>query len=148
MAALTVAELRARAVAADLDAMLGDLDTVAAQDAVIQDALDEVDADLAGYCTGRYNVPLVATDQVKRFEFDLAWFVLCRRKSWNYGEQEREDEKALRRKFELISKRKYHLTGQGTPHTVDQMTSLRATDPSATTTGRTKIFGRDKLRNL
>ncbi|MDP8224512.1 MAG: DUF1320 family protein [Candidatus Lernaella stagnicola] len=147
MASLTSDEFRERCVAADLDATLGDLDDDD-QDTWIEQAIASADADLEGYAAGRYPTPLTATEQVKGLAHQLAWFTLCRRKNWNYGEQEREDEKQLRRKLERISERKFILTGQGANKTADEMTSIRETDPSARTTGRARKLTRDTMEGM
>ncbi len=147
MASLTAAEFRARCIAADLDALLGDLDATA-QTAWIEQEIETADADLEGYATGRYATPLAATAQVKGIVRQLAWWGLCRRKGWNYGDQEREDEKQIRRKLERISERKFHLTSQGGNKTADDMTSLRETSPSARTTGRRRKLTRESMEKF
>jgi phage gp36-like protein len=148
MAYLTATEFRARTPARDLQGLLGDLATTLLQDALLDEVIDEGGTDLEGYATGRYGLPLVTTSQVKNITYTLSYFLLCARKAWNYGEAEQARERALRDKLRDISNRKYHLIGQAAARTADENTSIRATDPSARTTGRRRSLTRQSTEGF
>ncbi|MFA5121892.1 phage protein Gp36 family protein [Zavarzinia sp.] len=135
---------RAKYDAADLTALFGDL-TAGEQTTWIEQALAEQSDELDGYCLGRYAVPLHESDSVLNYVYQLAWWALCRRRNWNYTDQEQKNEKELRRRLELIAAHKFHLKDQSSAQSADNRTSLRATDPSARVTGRRRIMGRDRL---
>ena len=145
MASLTVAEFRAQRTTRDVEALFGDLADIAAQDAAIAALLDEAADELAGYAMNRYVTPLAVTDQVRRLEGDLAWFMGCRRKDWNYTDAMAEQEKELRRKLESLTSRTFNLVGQVEVGSVAQSTSNRETTPSARAEGRRRIFTREKM---
>lgn len=144
MSYLTLDEFEETAVSADLDAMLGDL-SEAERESWIGDAITTAESDLNGYCLGRYGIPLVVTGYIRRVVFDLAWYLLCRRKDWNYTEAMQRDEKELRRRLELISARKFHLEDQAGASSVESKTSIRPTNPPARSTGRRRAFTRKSL---
>jgi phage gp36-like protein len=82
MAYLTAAEFRVCCTNVDVSAILSDLTDAGAQDAYLDELCDDASGDLDGYAeAGGYPAPLVITTQVKRIAFELAWFMLCRRKN-------------------------------------------------------------------
>lgn len=144
---LTYDEFMERAVQADVDAILSDLSESVAE-TYIDDLCAEASGELDGYAGGRYGTPLVITDQVRRIVFELAWFLMSKRRGHNWSESDQKEEKELRRKLERISDRKFHLIGQSHIATADNRTSVRETDPSARTTGRARKFTREKMEGF
>lgn len=143
MSYLTVDEFRERVPAGDLTALLGDVSGAAA-DALIAACIEQAGQTLDGYADARYVTPLASTAQVEEFAFRLAWFALLRRKNWNFGEAEREDEKMLLRELDKVGKRALALVSQTERGDVNRATSIPES-PDARVTGRPRIFTRDDM---
>jgi len=140
---LTNAEFEARVVGNSIDEICHDL-TAEEIAALVTEIVEIASGDLDGYAANRYSLPLTADSQVQGIVFDLAWYLFCRRRDYNYTEFIQASEKELRKKLERINKHDYHLTGQQPAGAVNDRTSVRATDPAARVTGREQRFGKEK----
>jgi hypothetical protein len=118
--------------------------TESEKDELVARIIKVASGDLDGYAKPVYSLPLSATDQVKGIVFDLAWYLFCRRRDYNYTEFVQAAEKELRKKLEQMKKGGYHLTDQKPAGSVDDRTSARPTSPAARATGREQRFGKEK----
>lgn len=147
MSLLTIDEFKDRAVESDLTAILGDM-AVDKADALIAQCIASGQQTLEGYADARYVTPLVATPQAAEFVFRLAWFAFLRRKNWNFGEGEREDEKLLLGQLQQVAKRQLALMGQTERGSVERATNIRETNPDARTVGTARKLTRKSMENF
>lgn len=149
--ALTAAQIRMRITDLDVDQVLDDLADAAARDAYLDKLAVGAEQTLAGYAAGRYSTPLTATEQTMALETRLVRLELMRRKTWNFTDAIELDQEALVGKNGLlvqISKRVLHLMNQTSARSADEQGSMRATTPSARTTGRAKKLNREQTKGF
>ncbi|MCB1154630.1 hypothetical protein KDL45_13330 [bacterium] len=145
-ALVTVNEFLARVRSADVQSMTADLSEEEAG-FLLEEIVGAASDDFRGYAAKRYGEAITATDQVKRFVVQIAWFDLCRRMGWNYSEADERDEKRLRDRLGMIAKHQYDLIGQADKADPDRLTSARETEPSARVAGRRRTMTRETLKD-
>lgn len=147
MAYLTYEQFMARAVSENVADLLSELDEAERRES-IEEVIADVSPDLDGYAEPVYTTPLVATRQVQRIIYQLAWYALCERREFNITEQMEKAHDRLVKKLGLIASRKFHLTDQDDRAVKNDMTSARPTSPAARVSGRKRTFTREKLEGF